>query len=236
MSDTYSPGGEPVDPDVRPNPYTQDIGRREDIKSFQQDYLRVVDHEDVSKHLIGEALTPPSTADVVGVGITTHPGFSPHVARADHSHDLDIAWSIYQITTKSCPVGNTFINTLSFTDGSENMLAPASTQLIQFPQKGVWQYEIRWHAQRAVAGNFTGGYTLWAFLVNGTSTRALDRHSSANATVQGRVISNTVRYNSFYFTGGGAGSANLQFRYDQSDSAAHNFTGELTVVRLSDTN
>jgi len=59
-------------------------------ETVQDTPLTIREHLDPDKHWIGETLAPPTQSEIAAtVGITSGPGDSPFVARADHLHKID---------------------------------------------------------------------------------------------------------------------------------------------------
>src|SRR5687768_11797693 len=100
-----------IDPTSRykTNPYTQDVSRAKDNRTFQQSPMMRVDHEDPALHYIGEGLPIPGESEATWAGRETSVGTSPIVARADHSHDTFLEYGAYGETTSGqvCSPGNT---------------------------------------------------------------------------------------------------------------------------------
>lgn len=232
MSESYNP-------DLRANPFVQDIGREESEKTFSQTPMMLVDHEDHDKHWIGESLPVPSIAEVKPSGSVTHQGFSPFPARADHKHDNQALWAIIgRNAAKFCPPGQTFINTLVYTQGSVGWPAISGNQIITFPREGNYILVTNWFMERDGGGYFLNQSEIRSWFNNGTYNRIMWREPLGGSTfVESsgpRVASFTDQFGTQ--VGGGA-TDNIQFSYNHNDAVGHYVYLEfMYLVRVSNYN
>ncbi len=122
---------------------------------FEEENLTVRDHLDPDKHWVGEALAPPSVNEATFAGVETAVGDSPFVSRADHSHDTRTRFSVYShVAFKALALGvTTYVDGWVHT-GGENWFAPSSSQLIVFPQEGIYLVTMRYTITRSGGGTF----------------------------------------------------------------------------------
>ena len=215
------------------NPYTQDVSRAKDNRTFQQSPLLRIDHEDPSMHYIGEGLPKPGETEATWAGRETHVGFSPIPARADHSHDTFLEFGAYGETVSGqvCNPGNT--NLLQDHIGGNNYLVTGS--LFVLPQEGIWLISSTIECLRSGGGIFQGQANLIHFYLNGTFGREVNR--------QGTNGPNDLNFNRtitavdfvFYGTGNIGVNATLELQYQHSDVTTHLVTiKQLTIIRLAD--
>lgn len=219
-----------TNPNVRPNPFTQEIGIKPDAKSFEQQPLLRNEHEDPDLHLIGQGLPAPSTAELTYAGRLNSTGDSPFPARADHTHDVEPRWSLYYRDNQTVGPGLTFINGWTHTGGA-NILAPASTQVFLFPSDGIWQVSIMGHIGGAGGANMTGQFRWQEYWFNGTYARYPWSSMTAGATTHSNL---SFSWTSYYHMYTYDAAQNLQFAYLQNDIINHNIHIEfLQIIRVS---
>ena len=203
------------DPEQRDiNPYVREPSR--ETKTFEQEPLLKVEHEDPDKHWIGETIPAPSTSEVVGAGNENFAGNSPFPARADHSHDHFNIFGAYSSATtgdKTCPPGLTFLDNLDWQAGRD--LRAVGNQVLIFPSSGVWQTGLLLGVSRSGGGVFTGEAEVRFYYTNGTFFRILWRDGTADfVNVIFAQMTDWVHY-------GDPTNANVQFAYGHNDVVDH---------------
>jgi hypothetical protein len=218
--------------EYKSNPYTQDIAKSKDNKAFQQSPMMRIEHEDPGLHYIGEALPKPGDSEATWAGRGTSVGFSPIVARADHTHDTFLRYSVsYSSSAVVCPPGQTLI-THTLLRGENYYDSGTSGSLLVMPQRGVWFVNTSLNINRAGGGTFTGEANIVFFYVNGTFSRIPYRNSLANIpTFYNINASDFIHYND-----GSIGvNATVELAYQHSDVVNHEVSvAQLTITRLAD--
>ena len=203
------------DPEQRDiNPYVREPTR--ETKTFEQEPLLKIEHEDPDKHWIGETIPAPSTSEVVGAGNENFAGNSPFPARADHSHDhLNIygAYSSFFTGDKTCPPGLTFLDNLDYSLGRD--MRAVGNQVIVFPATGVWQSGLLVGVSRSGGGIFTGQAEVRFYYTNGTAFRVLWRTDLS--LWDGAIFAQMTDWGHYASTV----NANVQFAYAHNDVVDH---------------
>lgn len=191
--------------------------------NIKDEYLTDVLHSDPDKHWIGESLAPPSAAEATYAGVATSPGTSPFVARADHSHDTRAVFGVFSRTTaQSIGAGATaYINGINWNSVGDDIRVPASTQLFEFPQEGLYNIHMLAAIQRSagvfptpeVAGRVSFDYD------NATTSVVIWEGNMPNP--RGRLV-DTFTDETWILNFGTM--QNVQFKYQNFDTVAHNFT------------
>lgn len=209
------------EPDLSINPFSQIVGEKKGSK-FEQTPMMLIDHLDMDKHWIGEALPSPSTGEIKTAGIISTTGSSPFPARADHTHDVAFRSSFYQHEAKTMPPGGTFFNSWNFISGFN--ILDANQQLFLFPDNAVYIYKM--HFSISAAASMSGGFNL----------RETWGGSQSFSRVMIRdVLSGLGNTGDETYSFGHTPSANdyVQFSYEQSDVQNHTVTVDgLTFHRL----
>lgn len=220
---------QPSNPNVRPNPFTQEVGIKEGQKAFEQQPLLRNEHEDPDLHLIGQGLPAPSNAEAQNIGRATSVGDSPFPARADHTHDLEPRYGLYS-RDMVCSPGLSFISGWLQTEG-DNILAPASTQIFLFPTDGIWEIQGILNISGAGGANMTGQFELREYFFNGTYIRVPWSSKTAGATTHSSLcFSWTSKFHTYTFDS----ANNVQFAYLQNDVINHNLHFEyVQMTRIS---
>lgn len=215
--------------DYRSNPYTQDISKSVDNKSYQQSPLLRVDHEDPGLHFIGESLPKPGDTEATWSGRETSVGTSPIPARADHSHDTFLRYGVYAESTVAqiCPPGNTLLG-LDYFRGDNYLV---SGTLLSLPQEGVWNFNVTLYITRAGGGNFTGEINLVYFYLNGGFGRTVHRNGVAGIPTDYAI--NASDYAHYDASSIGV-NATVELSYQHNDVVNHNvLLSQFTVTRLA---
>ena len=198
-----------------------------DSTGYQEENLTRRGHEDPDKHWIGETLPSPSLAEATYAGIKTATGTSPFPARADHSHDNRQQFGIFnRITTQSIAAGATvYISGINFAGIGDDLRVPASTQLFEFSQEGVWDVHMLFAITRSTA----------TFGVNLAYRISFDYDNATSSVVimegnlpegRGRLVDTAVDQTWILNFGT---MQNVQFKYQNFDSVAHLFS----ITRLN---
>lgn len=217
--------------DYRNNPFTQDIARAKDNRSFQQSPLLRAEHEDPSIHLIGETLPKPGDSEATYAGRLTSVGASPYPARADHSHDsfLDYTHVGYPSGgSKSCAAGQTIL-THSLASG-QNFYAPSSSSLLVLPSEGDWQIVGTISFSTQSGAPVSAQANLVVFYLNGTSSRRLHRRQG-----DGVLTDPTFGFvdNIVYGSSNIGVNATVEFAWQHNDVTNHNVVINVAITRLS---
>jgi hypothetical protein len=217
--------------EYRSNPYTQDVSKSKDNKAFQQSPMMRVEHEDPGLHYIGETLPKPGDSEATWAGRETAVGSSPIPARADHTHDTYLRFTISTGAAVTCPPGQTLITHSLF--GGENFYdSGTSGSLLVMPQRGVWFINVSLAVNRSGGGTFTGEANIVFFYLNGTFSRIPYRNSLADIpTFYNINASDFIHYND-----GSIGvNATVELAYQHSDVVNHEVSvAQLTITRLAD--
>lgn len=218
------------DPALRPNPYTQVVGKASNNKRFQQSPMLRVDHEDPGLHYIGESLPKPGNSEATWAGRETHVGISPIPARADHSHDTFLNYTACGETTAGqvCAAGQSLL-AQDFLNG-DNYLVSGS--LFSLPKSGIWFISTVLKVDRSGGGIFTGQINILFFYLNGAFGRGNYRVDMTNiATPHYISVQDFVYYGDTQI----GVEATVEVAYQHSDSTTHVVTvGTMTIVRLAE--
>lgn len=208
------------------NPFTQDISKSPDEKSFRQSPLTRIDHEDPALHYIGETLPKPGATEADYSGSANDVGASPIPARADHSHDLNLVKGVFSRSVAVvCPPGSTNIN-LDHLIGSNFVTGPT---LLTFPDSGYWFMCGVLSIARAGGGAFAGQHNVVFYYSGGASSRQVWRNSPVTLGAATTIpVSDFVHYLD-------GSTKTFEMAYQHNDAVNHNVTVlHLTCIRLSE--
>jgi hypothetical protein len=193
-------------------------------KAFEEKPLTFREHEDGTKHYIGESLPVPSLADMLTAGQLTSVGTSIFPARSDHSHDVKSDWAIYNHANRGIAVGQTFMNNWNYIAGPVDFRV--SGQIFQAIKTGVHYFEQNYQISRDVAGTFQNHFNLVSFYYNGTYQRPTYRTQMTGIPSPFYVsVSESV-----YMLAG----QNIQFAFQQNDTSNWSVIAEhLMIARWS---
>ena len=219
--------------EYRSNPYTQDVSKAKDNRTFQQSPMMRIEHEDPGLHYIGESLPKPGETEATWAGRYTSVGTSPIPARADHSHDTFLRYSVGghlgASTITTAPSGQTLIKHGHI--GGENYYAGGSQTLLLIPQEGVWFINTSLGIERSGGGTYTGEVNIVFYYLNGGFSRIVFRDSMVNIPIYKYInVSDYVHY--------GASSigvnSTFEMAYQHNDSVNHIITvSQLTLTRMA---
>jgi len=201
-----------------------------DNPAFKEEPLSEFDHIDPDKHWIGESLPSPSLAEVTYAGAATATGTSPFPARADHSHDTRTIKAVYNMSGGAKTItagGNTFIDGLTLV-GGDDLLHSGSTQLLDFPQEGVWDIHVRYVINRA-SSTFPANifHEFRVYYSNGGVARALNVHQMNEGRTQFATTATDIVWYSTITS-----ASNVQFWCNNPDAVNWTFQfGSVTVLR-----
>lgn len=145
-------------------------------KAFRETYMSLREHQDTDKHYIGDALPVPSSSMVQAIGASSSAGVQPFPARADHSHDAQLAWGFFSSGYQTVPPGSVFINNLTHTGWGKQMLA--SGQVLAFPYRGTYLIQIGMTISRDSGGIFQNEMNVLLYYANGSSSKTILRQSN----------------------------------------------------------
>ena len=196
---------------------------------FKETTLTIRDHEDPSKHFMGETLPIPSIGDVSVAGFVSGTGTSPIPARADHTHDNRFRWgSVRNVSGKTCAGTSggtkTYIDGLSYFDGYD--MLGASTQLMVPNRDGLYLSRIWYQITRS-----TGTFPATTFFdinveYNGAATAHLlirDILPAGKSSFLGNETAIATL----------TGSGDLQWAYQNFDTVNHTFVvHRIETIRL----
>lgn len=208
------------------NPFTQDISKSPDEKSFQQSPLTKLEHEDPALHYIGETLPKPGTTEADYAGSSNDVGTSPIPARANHRHDLNLMKGVYnRAVAVPCPPGSTLI-TLDHLIGSDYKV---SATLLSLPDSGYWFIHGIIAVARAGGGAFAGQHNVVFYYSGGASSRQVWRNSPVTLGASTTIpVGDFVHYID-------SSTKTFEMAYQHNDAVNHNITiSTLTLIRLSE--
>lgn len=188
--------------------------------NFQDEPLSEHDHLDPAKHFIGEALPAPSLAETKYAGIATSTGTSPFPARADHSHDSRTIFGVYSRTANfNVAAGaSSYINGITFSSVGDDIRVPASTQLFEFSQEGLWSIHMLFTISRQT-GTFPANIPYRMSFEYDNATTQLYIIESNLPEARARIVDTCIDQPWILNFGT---MQNVQFRYWNFDSVGHN--------------
>lgn len=219
--------------EYRGNPYTQDISKAKDNRTFQQSPMMRIEHEDPGLHYIGESLPKPGDNEATWAGRETFVGVSPIPARADHSHDSFLDYGNYNtVTPRDCGAGLTLI-TLDYASGQDFRV---SGSLLLLPKTGIWLISYLVYAERqTVPSTFTAGAhsEIRNYYLNGTFFRRSWRDVVAGAdSFVGGGFTDVIRYAPSNI--GVDSTVELAYGHNEVGNTHKVSIQQLTVIRLAE--
>lgn len=217
------------------NPYTQDIGKVSDKKKFEQSPMMKIDHEDPGLHYIGEGLPKPGETEATWSGQSTHVGYSPIPARADHTHDTYLRYTVcYSAGAPTyCFAGQTLIQHTWLSGERYYNGGAYSGSLLILPQKGIWFINATIAVNIDDGGYIQGQANIVFFYTNGTGQRIVFRD-----LVQDIPNGYAVNVTDFVHYGQPNIGVNNTFEmaYQHNDTERYHIitVQQLTVTRLAD--
>ena len=131
---------------------------KSDLETFKTHGLTALEHQDQSKHYIGEALPVPSVGEIRNTGAINEVGTSPFPSRSDHRHQISLPFTS-GFTPNSLTVGagaggflSGFVEANTTYPNYEDWLT--SGQVITVPYKGVYSIFLSWFCKRSAGGVF----------------------------------------------------------------------------------
>lgn len=215
--------------EYKSNPYTQDISKAKDNRTFQQSPMSRIEHEDPSLHYIGESLPKPGDSEATWAGQVTSVGVSPIPARADHSHDSYLRYGLYTRPALGYASGQSLVP-LTYSV-SENYLV--SSTLMLLPDTGLWEISGSIYIARDGGASFPANTIVYLLLFyhNGTVSRFAYKANIGGVNSEyGYTFNDTIFYNPSHLA-----TSTFEMAYFHNDAATHIITiNHLTVIRKTE--
>jgi hypothetical protein len=184
-------------------------------------------HIDADLHWIGESLPVPSAAHARSLGVSNSIGTVPFPARADHVHQQDAVFGLFNSGDMTISPGQMFINNFNYHSGRDMR---ASGQIFSIPVPGLYMVLYHMHVDRQGGGNFINELIIRFYYSNGSYGREVFRTSMFD--IPSYFFTTVVDIYPFY--GAPSASDNVQIAIAQNDSANWSVRSDsFSIVRLS---